>query len=518
MLKNLIGIIAVFFLIVSVSSCREDFSTTISTSDHLRFSKDTLYLDTIFSNIGSSTYQMKVYNQSDKDISIPQVNLEKGDNSYFRLNVNGRSGKMLNDVEILANDSIFVFVEVTADIKNLSQNDVEFLYTDKLIFDHASSQQEVQLVSLIKDAVFLFPERYPDGTTETLLLGLDADGEEIRIDGFYLEDNELTMTDEKPYVIYGFAGIPPQKTLEIQPGARLHFHENSGLIAANQASIHAIGDYSSDAELLENEIIFESDRLEPEYSDVPGQWNSIWLTQGSTNHKFEHVTIKNASVGLLMDSNDGTANPTLQIKNTQIYNSSNVGLLARTGHVVAENLVINNSGQASLNLSLGGIYDFKHSTFANYWQNSYREFPSVLIENKLETQDQIFVADLKADFSNCIIYGNENIELLYSISDQANFDVNFDHSLIRFNDYSNKYADEAIYDFSDSSIYQNLILNENPEFRKPFDNELIISDESSANGTANPVTANQVPLDLLGIDRTSNPDMGAYQSILFEED
>ncbi|MDN6280207.1 MAG: hypothetical protein L0J45_04300 [Psychroflexus sp.] len=518
MIRKLAVIIGIFTVIISVSSCREDFSTSMSTSDNLAFSKDTLYLDTVFSSIGSSTYQLKVYNQSNHDISIPQVSLGQGENSYFRLNVNGRSGKRLNDVELLAKDSVYVFVELTADIKDLSQNSLEFLYTDKLVFDHTSAQQEVELVTLIKDAVFLYPERYPDGTTETLSLGLDADGEEIRIDGFYLENNELTMTNEKPYVIYGFAGIPSQKTLEIQPGARLHFHEDSGLIAANAASIHAIGDVSNDADLLENEIILDSDRLEPEYADVPGQWNSVWLTQGSTNHIFDHVTIKNASVGILMDSNDGSQNPTLQIKNTQIYNSSNVGLLARTGHVTAENLVINNSGQASLNLSLGGTYDFKHCTFVNYWQKSYREFPSVLIENKFEAQDQVFVADLKADFSNCIIYGNENIELTYSISEAADFDVNFDHSLIRFNDYNNRFVDEQIYDFSNTSIYQNIIFNSDPLFKNKFENQLIISDESPAKGTANQSTANQVPLDILGVDRTVMPDMGAYQSILFEED
>jgi hypothetical protein len=37
---------------------------------------------------------------------------------------------------------------------------------------------------------------------------------------------------------------------------------------------------------------FESDRLQPEYADVPGQWGTIWLTNGSTNNTINHLTIK----------------------------------------------------------------------------------------------------------------------------------------------------------------------------------------------------------------------------------
>jgi len=51
--------------IILWSSCREDFETTLSTGD-LRFSQDTIFLDTVFTNIGSSTRNFKVYNDSDE--------------------------------------------------------------------------------------------------------------------------------------------------------------------------------------------------------------------------------------------------------------------------------------------------------------------------------------------------------------------------------------------------------------------------------------------------------------------
>lgn len=504
--------------LLSIFSCRDDFETEPSFGN-LEFSRDTIYLDTVFTNTSSSTYNFKVYNRSDQDIQIPSIQLNQGESSNFRLNVDGVAGKSVSDINILAQDSIFVFVEVTADIDNLSQNDLSFLYTDQINFDSGVNLQQVELVSLVQDAHFLYPQRFEDGSTETLSLGIDDEGNSIAIDGFLLDDEHLTFTAEKPYVIYGFAGVPSGKTLTIEPGARLHFHDNSGIIASSNASIHAVGTLSNDPELLENEIIFEGDRLEPQFSDVPGQWAAIWLTDGSTNHIFEHVTIKNSTVGLLMDSNDGSSDPTLQIKNTQIYNSANVGLLARTGFIEAENLVINNSGQASLNLSLGGRYNFKHCTFANYWQSSFRQFPSVLIENNLEVGETLFVADLvEANFSNCIIYGNESIELLFNKSDEAAFNYNFENCLIRFNDTNNRFVDDELYNFQNMMLFQNTILNEIPFFLNPQDNKLIISNNSPANGSANQNTANQVPFDILGVDRTQTPDIGAYQSIQFEED
>ncbi len=505
-------------LIVVWSSCRNDFETLPSTGN-LEFSRDTVYLDTVFTNIGSSTYNLKVYNRSDEDISIPSVRLGQGENSFYRLNVNGQAGKTFTNVEILAKDSIFVFVETTIDV-NTFPNNLQFLYTDAIEFDSGSNQQNVELVTLVQDAVFLFPERFGDGTTETLNLGMDAEGNDVLIEGFFLDDDELNFTNEKPYVIYGYAAVPPTKTLTVDAGARVHFHENSGLLIANQATIKANGALSSDPVLLENEIIFQGDRLEPAFEDIPGQWGTIWLTAGSTAHEFNYTTIKNAVVGILMDSNDGSNNPTLTIKNTQIYNSGNVGLLARTGNVDGENMVITNSGQASLVLSLGGTYNFRHSTFGNYWNRSFRNFPAVVIDNSLQVSEtEILVADLiEANFSNCIIYGSEGREFFLNAEPEAAFNFNFSNSLLRFEDPQGQFAGNPLFDFSNTAFYTNCVFNADPVFFNTQLNQLFISNESAANGIGNPATSQQVPFDLLGTPRGNPSDAGAYESVVFPED
>ena len=113
-----------FFMLIFWSSCRQDFEFTPSTGQ-LSFSKDTVYLDTVFSNIGSSTYTLKVYNNSDNDILIPSLKLSKGQTSNYRMNVDGMLGngplvgKEFENVELLAQDSMFVFIETTIDIQPL---------------------------------------------------------------------------------------------------------------------------------------------------------------------------------------------------------------------------------------------------------------------------------------------------------------------------------------------------------------------------------------------------------------
>ncbi len=520
----------ILFLIIIIlwSSCRKDFDSSPSTGN-LQFSTDTLFLDTVFTNIGSSTYSFKVYNRSDDDLTIPNISLERGENSNYRLNVDGIPGKSFENIQVLAKDSIFVFVETTTDIVQQT-GDVEFLYTDRVLFDPNGSEQDIDLVTLVRDAVFLFPDRNDmTGEVETLLIGEDDDMQEIRIEGFFLEDDELTFTNEKPYVIYGFAAIPPDKTLTIEAGARIHFHEGSGIIASNNATLLVNGELSTDPEKMENEVIFEGDRLEPGFSDIAGQWGFIWLTAGSTGHVFNHATIKNGTVGILMDSNDGGTDPTLTITNTQLYNNVAYGILARTANIAGENVVINNSGIASLLCSFGGTYNFNHCTFANFWNSSFRDTPSVIINNFFVVPDdnggidQVLVTDLvAANFTNCIIDGNEGLELgIEQVErDGIVFNYNFKNSLIRFNDFNDQFIDDPLYDFDNTSLYENSIIstnntiNEDANFKDPSENMLNIGEESVANGKASTPTSG---VDIIGTMRNAMmPDIGAYESITFE--
>jgi hypothetical protein len=492
-------------ILISVSSCRTDFETVASTGD-LKFSRDTIYLDTVFTNIGSSTYTLKVYNNSKNDITIPTIQLGKGLNSKYRMTVDGiqgNQGKIFNNVNLLAKDSMYIFVETTANIADA--NPTDFLYTDQILFDGGTNLQKVELATLIQDAVFLYPQRFDDGTTETLPIG----DEEIY--GFFLDENdaingnELKFTNKKPYVIYGYAAVPSEKTVTFDPGARVHFHANSGLILAKNASLNVNGTTST-TDKLENEVIFEGDRLEPDFADVPGQWGTIWLTEGSTNHKINHLTIKNATIGLLIQNNNGT---TVSIKNSQIYDSTNYGILAQTAKINGENLVINNAGLAGLACTYGGDYKFTHSTFNNNWSSSSQV--SVLVNNYYTGAIPEVKNLTAATFNNCIIYGSYSNELNLSKKAGATFEYQFNNCLIKFDNTSNQYSKDPLYQFTtDPTHYNAIIQNKDPKFLKVVKNKLNIDDTSAAFAKGNATYL--VPLDILGKTRTLPPDLGAYQS------
>lgn len=498
--------------IISLTSCRKDFDT-VASNGKLEFSKTTVYLDTVFTNVSSSTYMLKVYNRSSDDITIPSVALAKGNASKYRIMVDGQTGidadnsgfgdgKIFQNVEILAKDSLFVFIEATAGIVDANPSDL--LYTDEILFDNGAFQQKVDLVTLIQNAVFLFPEKFSNGTTETLTLG------DSEIYGFFLDDTELTFTNDKPYIIYGYAAVPPLKTLTIEAGARVHFHDQSGIIVANTGSIQVNGTPSTDPILLENEVIFEGDRLEPGFAEVPGQWGTIYLTDGSTNNIFTNCIIKNASVGILVENQ--VTNSTVQIRNTQIYNSANVGILARNAKINGENIVINNASQAALACTLGGTYNFKHCTFVNYWTGSSRQTPAVVLDNSLKVDNTIFKENLTVSINNSIIFGPNNVEIGINKEDGTAFIINLDYNLIKCNDNNGQLAT--------NTLYSSLILNNptvkvanndnpnDPKFKDTSKNDLRISSTSSARGFGN--SGYVVLRDILNNDRLSPFDLGAY--------
>tara|TARA_R110000868_G_scaffold84620_1_gene238490 strand:+ start:300 stop:1814 length:1515 start_codon:yes stop_codon:yes gene_type:complete len=491
-------------LIIALSSCRADFETVPSTGD-LAFSRDTVYLDTVFSTIGSSTYRLKVYNKSKNDITIPSIKLGKGLNSKYRLSVDGLSGnanKIFTNVELLARDSLYIFIETTASITDA--NPADLLYTDQIEFDSGSNLQTVELVTLIQDAVFLYPQKFADGTTESLPL------DQQKIYGFYLDEsdpingNELHFTKNKPYVIYGYAAVPSGKTVLFDAGSRVYFHANSGLIVSDKASLQINGSASATSK-LENEVVFEGDRLEPLYENIPGQWGAIWLTNGSTNNTINHLTIKNATIGLLIQNNDGT---TVSVKNTQIYNSSNYGILAQTANIIGENIVINTAGQATLACSYGGKYSFTHSTFNNNWNSSNQV--AVAIDNFIQGAIPEAKNLEAATFNNCIIYGNYTNELSLNKKTTASFNYQFNNCLIKYDAATTN----PLYQFTSDAIhYSNIILNQNPKFLNINLNKLQIDPTSSAFAKGNPIYL--VPLDITGTARTTPPDLGAYQSRTF---
>ncbi len=492
-------------LIVLGSSCRKDLEYA-SSDGNLEFSKDTIFLDTVFANIGSTTHTLKIYNRNRDDLEIPTIRLAQGQNSKYRLNVDGVAGKEFANIPIFAQDSIFVFIETNVPADNASEK--EFLYTDVIQFDTGDFLQEVQLVTLVKDAIFIHPKTLADGTKEIITLSRNDLGEEIRVAGSDLNDDQLEFTNEKPYVIYGYAKVPSNKELIINAGARVHFHKDAGLYVESGASLKINGTLSEDQAALESEVVFEGDRLENEFATIPGQWGSVWIADGSIGNSIDYLTIKNATIGLFIEGDGLLEAPTLAIQNSQIYNSVSTNLQAKSAYINGQNLVLGSSGKTSLYLNLGGIYSFKHCTIANYWSNGFRVGASLEIDN-FNTNQAIDLT--QANFTNCIIDGNSFLELALKSNELNNFSYSFKNCTLKFRDDSNAFSDDPLYDFENLNRFDQILINQDLFFINTFENNFRIKSSSAANGNADIDTALLIPLDILGNDRTTSPSIGAYQ-------
>ncbi|WP_405397272.1 hypothetical protein [Maribacter sp. Asnod2-G09] len=506
---RILTVLTILFTILWSTSCRKDFEYAPS-NGHLSFSKDTVYLDTVFSNIGSSTYTLKVYNDTKDDIIIPTITLKKGDESFYRLNVDGVAGKEFENIPLYAEDSLFILVETTIEINDNTLN--ELLYTDAIQFDSEPFQQSVELVTLAKDAILLYPNINQNNSTEAIVLYNDESGNPIEIEGFTVPDEHLNFTKDKSYVIYGYAIVPDQHELIIDAGARVHFHQNSGILVQNGGTISINGELSENEELLESEVIFEGDRLETEFNNIPGQWGAIWISAGSKNNHINHLTIKNAELGLFVEGLENEPEETLTITNSQIVNSSTYNLWTKNAHVNAANLILGSAGSSSLFIENGGNYSFTHATIANYWNKGFRFNASLAISNTSITNSNNGFDLLVADFKNCIIDGNSANEILLQSNNQNSFNFSFQNCYIKFNENQSSAENNIFYDFEDEAHYPNVILNGELDYFHPFDNDFRIGLDSEVIDKGDLNIANSTPLDIIETVRIPKPDLGAYQA------
>jgi hypothetical protein len=231
------------------------------------------------------------------------------------------------------------------------------------------------------------------------------------------------------------------------------------------------------------------------------------------NNQINHLTLKNATVGLFVGDVLNATNPTLKIDNTQIYNCSNIGLFSRSAKIEGTNLVINSAGQASLACTEGGSYLFKHCTFNNNWQSSKQV--AVLLSNYQNYNDVITPkALIQAEFYNCIIYGSNQIELLLDKKEGAVFNYKFNNCLLKFNNTNNQFTSNPLYLFdSDASHYSNIIRNQDPKFLNANKNKLNINATSAAFASGN--AAYLIVKDIIGNTRSLPPDLGAYKNAPF---
>ena len=171
----------------------------------MEFSNDTITFDTIFSSIGSITKTLTIYNNNKIDI-LTNINLEGTSSAHFRINVDGTPGNSHQNIRIPANDSIFIFLEVTIDPSN---NNTPYILADYLTFTTGENIQNVNLVAWGQDAYFHTANTY----------GQIIDGDDTTRFYYHEIDCNEIWDNQKPHVIYGYVIIDPNCELIINSGA-----------------------------------------------------------------------------------------------------------------------------------------------------------------------------------------------------------------------------------------------------------------------------------------------------------
>jgi len=464
--------LVLLFIITILSFSCEKEEYYDSSSIKLEFSQDTIMFDTVFTTIGTATKYLTIKNPYNKTVKIASIYLAGGKDSPYRINIDGFSGKTLDNYEIKGKDSLYVFVEVTIDPNN---SDFPLVVNDSIIFNYKNNVQDVNLIAWGQDVNLI------NGNENGIIEGTQY------------------WTNNKPYLIYNSMLVDSNSILTIEPGTKLYFHKNSRLYVSG--TLVADGTF-------EEPIIFQGDRPEDSYEDIPGQWDGIWLMAGSSNNVFNFTEVKNAIIGIQVDTLANETEPTLKLSNSKILNMTSIGLYARGSTIKAYNNLIANCGQIAVALTIGGSYSFYHCTIVNYWGFSTRTTPALLINNYyIDINNNLHVRPLtKSLFGNCIIYGNKESEVLIDKTAGQTFNYLFDHTLIKVNE-----------DFptNDTNYFKKIIVNHDPNFKEPYNNNFELDTLSVAKDFGSTEYGSLFPFDINLNNRTidNGPDLGAFERV-----
>ena len=481
----------VAFLLVNFLSCKDDYENySTSPNDILAFSTDTVSFDTILSTVNTPILGFMVYNPGSKPLLISSIGLSNGGQSGFKINVDGVAGTRFENVEIGAEDSLYVFVSVKLEENNQI---VPILHNDYVVFITNTVQQRVVLEAYGQDAYVWL--------------------------GKVFETSE-TLPNDKPYLVYDSLEIKEGVTLTVQEGTTFYMHSKTRINV--KGTLIAKG-------TQEKRIVIRGDRMDYmvniPYDRVPGQWRGITFASESFDNELEYVWIRNGEYGLLFERSEPERSK-LMIKNSIVTNVTGNLILAENCRIEAENSEFSNSQYALMYL-VGGQYSFTHCTMANYYPNSEyfgnSNQPTLILTNKSyeigedgKSPVPIALPLLQADFVNSIIYSpnfNSVIQLQRDTTEFPGtvFNYRFQNSLVLYNRTNKDMFPDCV--FNEPPKFINTNLTDDDAKSIPYDFRL--DSLSPARDIADPLISQKIPYDLNGISRLQDkaPDAGAYEYI-----
>ena len=288
-------------VVLALAACSDDDTFTTSPTATLSFSRDSVLMDTVFSTVGSRTYDFWVYNRSREGVRLTSVRLRQGNQTGFRVNVDGAYldntlGSIVTDLEVRKGDSIRVFVELTAPENGQSEAK---LIEDNLLFTLESGvEQRVYLRGYAWDAIQL----------TNLVVSQDS-----------------LMESSKPVVIYGGLRVDSAATLTLR-NTTLYFHD--------QAGIDVYGTLKAENALLRGDRLDHLFDYLP-YDRVDGQWRGVTFHSSSYGNELISTEIRNAEQGIVCDSTAflGPEVQRLYMERSIVHNCKGDGLLTFNSYI-----------------------------------------------------------------------------------------------------------------------------------------------------------------------------------------
>lgn len=456
---------AILLGLITASACKKN--TFITGNANVTTSTDSLHFDTLFTTTGSVTQFFRIYNQNNQKLRISEVSLGGGNASFYRINVDGYPGPIVRDLEVEANDSLYVFVTVNIDP---GAGNLPFVVQDSVHIKYNDQEQWVQL---------------------------DAWGQNAHFYRNRLIDANETWTNDRPYVILGGLLVDENVTLTIEKGTRIYLHADAPFFV--DGTIKAIGGADE-----ADKIIFRGDRLDAPYKEYPAAWPGIYFREPSRNNELQYTEIRNAYQGLVLNNLPGNAQPKLSIKESIIDNCFDAGILSVASSINAENCLISNCGK-NIMLVKGGNYQFTHCTVAAYTNTfiQHKE-PLLLLTNFLKEGSTIEGGNLSAAFTNCIFWADNTTvenEVITQKEGNASFNVDFTNCILKA---KTQPANVTL---------TNILLNQAPDFETIDTQKKLYNFRLKEGSPAiNAGVSSSINIDLDGKPRPVGlPDLGCYE-------
>ncbi len=454
------------FLIL-IFSCRKD-SFSNDPTIRLEATVDTVHFDTVFTTTGSATQSFKIINDNNQGVRINSVRLVGGASSPFKINVDAIPGPEVNNIDINANDSAYIFVSVSI---NPTAANLDFIVRDSIEIIYNGNKKIIQLDAFGRNAHFFTNKIIK--TTET-------------------------WDNDRPYVIFGRLTVDTNALLTINKGCRIFIHADAPFIVNGSLQVNG-------EKWDSTRVVFAGDRLDEPYRNFPAGYPGLIFTDVSKNNVINYGIIKNAYQGMVVIDPSPNAAAKLTLNETIIDNAYDAGILGINTSITARNLLVSNCGK-NLVLIKGGDYRFTHCTIATVSNNYIQHKEPVLGLSNYTEQNNIVTANpLNAVFQNCIFWGESSLvdnEVIVLKKGTTFYSVVFDRVLWRVKDQSANIA-----------LTAPPINNQNPEFDTIDVSKRIYSFRLKNNSPAKNTGINAgVTFDLDGALRpVAQPDLGAYE-------